>query len=48
MPAKNRRQLDFTRKLARPIVLTGGPRTRLKTLQDAATLIPDLEVAGAS
>ncbi len=44
MPENNRRQLDLTRKLARPIVLTGGPRTQLETLQDAATLIRDLEV----
>jgi hypothetical protein len=36
MPAKTRRPLDLTRKLARPIVLTGGPRSRLETLQDAA------------
>jgi glutamine amidotransferase PdxT len=43
MPAKNRRPLDLTTRLARPIVLTGGPRTRLETLQDAATLIRDLD-----
>jgi hypothetical protein len=39
MPAKTRRPLDLTRKLARRIVLTEGPRSRLETLQDAANLI---------
>jgi glutamine amidotransferase PdxT len=35
--------LDFSRKLSRIIALTGGPRTRLVTLQDAAVLIGNLE-----
>jgi len=43
MPQKNRRPLDLTSRLARPIVLTGGPRSCLETLQDAALLIRDLE-----
>jgi hypothetical protein len=34
---------DLTRKLDRAIELTGGPRSRLATLQDAAVLIRDLE-----
>ncbi len=40
MPAKTRCPLHLTRKLARPIVLTGGPRSRLETLQDAASPDP--------
>jgi hypothetical protein len=32
-------QLDLTPKLAHTITLTGGPRSHLVTLQDAATLI---------
>jgi hypothetical protein len=36
-------QLDLTRKLAQPITLTGGPRSHLVTLMDAAILIRDLE-----
>jgi hypothetical protein len=34
---------DLSRKLAHPIVLTRGPRSRIETLQDAATLIRDLD-----
>jgi hypothetical protein len=43
MTAKPRRPLDLTRKLMQPIELVRGPRTRIDTLQDAATLIRDLE-----
>jgi hypothetical protein len=36
-------QLDLSRELSQPITLIGGPRSRLVTLQDAATLIRDLD-----
>jgi hypothetical protein len=35
--------LDLSIPLARPITLTGGPRSHLVTLMDAAVLIRDLE-----
>jgi hypothetical protein len=34
---------DLTIPVARPITLTGGPRSHLVTLMDAAILIRDLE-----
>jgi hypothetical protein len=34
---------DLTLPLAQPITLTGGPRSHLVTLMDAAILIRDLE-----
>jgi len=37
------RQLDLSRKLARTITLTGGPRSHLVTFMDAAILIRGLE-----
>jgi hypothetical protein len=40
MPQTN---LDLTIPLAQPITLTGGPRSHLVTLMDAAILIRDLE-----
>ena len=36
-------EADLSIKLAHPVTLTGGPRSHLVTLMDAAILIPDLE-----
>jgi hypothetical protein len=47
MTPKNGRSHDLTRRLAHPIVLTGGPRSRLETLQDVAMLIRDLRAVPA-